>query len=107
LEADVSPDLAKSTLLELVGKDLHQLARAAVERSGIFKRRLIHVGKKCGAIAREADYASISISGLMEALRGTPEVPWFRGFNPQREEEAAIYLLTIKDNQVQMLAPGR
>ena len=28
-------------------------------------------------------------------LTGTPDVPWFKGFNPQREEEAAIYLLTI------------
>ena len=43
-----------------------------MERSGIFKRRLIHVAKKCGAIAKEADFASVSISGLMEALRGTP-----------------------------------
>jgi ATP-dependent helicase Lhr and Lhr-like helicase len=72
LEADVSPSLVASTFASLVGKDLHELARAAVERSGIFKRRLIHVGKKCGAIAKEADYASVSISGLMEALRGTP-----------------------------------
>ncbi len=72
LEADVSPELAKSTLLDLVGKNIDQLARASVERTGIFKRRLIHVGKKCGAIAKNADYASVSISGLVESLRGTP-----------------------------------
>lgn len=41
------------------------------------------------------------------ALRAIPEVPWFKGFNPQREQEAAIYLLTITDNQIQMMAPGR
>ena len=57
---------------DLAGKDIRELARAAVERSGIFKRRLIHVAKKCGAIAKQADFASVSISGLMEALRGTP-----------------------------------
>jgi ATP-dependent helicase Lhr and Lhr-like helicase len=72
LEVDASPALVKTTLEGLPDKDLGELARNAVERSGIFKRRLIHVGKKCGAIAKTADYASISISGLMEALRGTP-----------------------------------
>ncbi len=72
LEVDASPELVRTTFEGLVDKDLGELARVAVERSGIFKRRLIHVGKKCGAIAKEADYASVSISGLMEALRGTP-----------------------------------
>lgn len=72
LEVDASPELVRTTFEGLVDKDLAELARVAVERSGIFKRRLIHVGKKCGAIAKEADYASVSISGLMEALRGTP-----------------------------------
>ena len=72
LEVDASPELVRTTLLGIVDKDLGELARVAVERSGIFKRRLIHAGKKCGAIAKEADYASVSISGLIEALRGTP-----------------------------------
>ena len=72
LEVDTSPRLVETVIRELAGKDMKELARAAVERSGIFKRRLIHVAKKCGAIAKEADFASVSISGLMEALRGTP-----------------------------------
>jgi len=72
LEVDASPALVESLVRDLSGKDVEALARAAVERSGIFKRRLIHVGKKCGAITKEADYASLSMSGLMEALRGTP-----------------------------------
>jgi len=72
LEVDSSPKLVESMIRELAGKDMRAMARAAVERSGIFKRRLIHVGKKCGAITKEADYASLSMSGLMEALRGTP-----------------------------------
>jgi ATP-dependent Lhr-like helicase len=72
LEVESSPRLVETIIRELEGKDMKELARAAVERSGIFKRRLIHVAKKCGAIAKEADFASVSISGLMEALRGTP-----------------------------------
>ena len=38
------------------------------------------------------------------ALRGVPDLPWFQRFNRNREEEAALYLLTIKDGQVQMAA---
>jgi ATP-dependent Lhr-like helicase len=72
IEADVSPATLYSAMEQMQKGDLRALARKAVERSGIFKRRLIHVGKKCGAIAKDADYASVSISGLMEALRDTP-----------------------------------
>ncbi len=72
LEVDSSSRLVETMIRDLAGKSMRELATAAVERSGIFKRRLVHVGKKCGAIAKSADYASVSISGLMEAFRGTP-----------------------------------
>ena len=72
IEAEVSPQSAVSVLEELHGLDLRAATEKAVERSGIFKRRLIHAGKKCGSIAKDADYASVSISGIIEALRDTP-----------------------------------
>ncbi|HZW84520.1 MAG TPA: hypothetical protein VFE91_01280, partial [Nitrososphaerales archaeon] len=72
IEADVSPSVVVSVIQELRDADLKLATEKAVERSGIFKRRLIHAGKKCGAIAKDADYASVSISGLIEALRDTP-----------------------------------
>ncbi|HUI22938.1 MAG TPA: DEAD/DEAH box helicase [Nitrososphaerales archaeon] len=72
IEADVSPQSVISIMEELHGLDLRAATEKAVERSGIFKRRLIHAGKKCGAIAKDADYASVSISGIIEALRDTP-----------------------------------
>jgi ATP-dependent helicase Lhr and Lhr-like helicase len=72
IEADVSPAMVLQAVEELHRLDLHEATEKAVERSGIFKRRLIHAGKKCGAIAKDADYASVSISGIVEALRDTP-----------------------------------
>ncbi|MDG6909251.1 MAG: DEAD/DEAH box helicase [Nitrososphaerota archaeon] len=72
IEADVSPAAAMSVIEELHKLDLRAETEKAVERSGIFKRRLIHAGKKCGAIAKDADYASVSVSGIIEALRDTP-----------------------------------
>jgi ATP-dependent Lhr-like helicase len=72
IEADVSPATVLEVIEELPKLDLRDATVKAVERSGIFKRRLIHAGKKCGAIAKDADYASVSISGIIEALRDTP-----------------------------------
>jgi ATP-dependent helicase Lhr and Lhr-like helicase len=72
IEADVSPQQVLSVIEELHKLDLKAATEKAVERSGIFKRRLIHAGKKCGAIAKDADYASVSIAGIIEALRDTP-----------------------------------
>ena len=72
IEADVSPQSVIEVVGELHGLDLKAATEKAVERSGIFKRRLIHAGKKCGAIAKDADYASVSISGIIEAPRDTP-----------------------------------
>jgi ABC-type branched-subunit amino acid transport system substrate-binding protein len=40
------------------------------------------------------------------ALTNVPDLPWFKGFNPQQEEQAAMYLLTIKDGRVRMQAPA-
>ena len=72
IEADVAPPAVMSVIEELSKMDLKAATEKAVERSGIFKRRLIHAGKKCGAIAKDADYASVSVSGIIEALRDTP-----------------------------------
>jgi len=72
IEADVSPNMVVPILEELHRGDLQLATEKALERSGIFKRRIIDAGKKCGAIAKDADYASVSISGLIEALRDTP-----------------------------------
>jgi ABC-type branched-subunit amino acid transport system substrate-binding protein len=39
------------------------------------------------------------------ALRAFPELPWFQAFNPAREAEEALYILTLKNGQVQMAPP--
>jgi len=39
-------------------------------------------------------------------LSGVPGLPWFRKFNSQREEETALYLLTITDGSVRVVPPS-
>jgi branched-chain amino acid transport system substrate-binding protein len=34
-------------------------------------------------------------------LKNIPDLPWFQGFNPQREEDAALYLLTLTSGGIQ------
>jgi hypothetical protein len=44
------------------------------------------------------------------ALRDVPDVPWFKGFASDRQAELALYILTIKNGQVEMAtsaAPGQ
>jgi ABC-type branched-subunit amino acid transport system substrate-binding protein len=41
---------------------------------------------------------------LLLTTKTSPDLPWFQGFSPNREEEAHFYILTIKDGKVQ-LAP--
>ncbi len=41
------------------------------------------------------------------ALPPAKDLPWFKGFNQERQEEAPLYLLTFNGGQVQMLAVAR
>jgi len=59
-----------------------------------------------GRLARSGGPLSrANLAPKLQSLKAASDLPWFRGFNRQREEEAAIYLLTFQDGRVQMLAP--
>ncbi len=58
-------------LRELPGRDLEALALRSLLKTGVFKRRLLHVARKFGALAKGADLSSVSLSKLMEGFRGT------------------------------------
>ncbi|HXW38034.1 MAG TPA: hypothetical protein VEJ36_09085, partial [Nitrososphaerales archaeon] len=105
MEADVSANTVAKVLKELPDAELRQLAEKSVERSGLFKRRLIHAGKKCGAIAKDADYASVSISGLIEAMRDTPvyEEAMDMVFHDDFDvESASEVLMKIKEGAIRV-----
>jgi branched-chain amino acid transport system substrate-binding protein len=39
-------------------------------------------------------------------LKSVPGLPWFQGFNAQRQEVAALYILTITNQGIQMVPPA-
>ena len=47
-----------------------------------------------------------SLPQQLLALKAVPSLPWFKGFNDQREEEAALYLLTFTNGGIQMVPPA-
>jgi ABC-type branched-subunit amino acid transport system substrate-binding protein len=47
-----------------------------------------------------------SLPQQLLALKSTPNLPWFKGFNAQREEDASLYLLTFTGGGIQMVPPA-
>ncbi|MEM0482388.1 MAG: DEAD/DEAH box helicase [Nitrososphaerota archaeon] len=48
------------------------LLRRAVESSGVFRRRLVHVARKMGVVGKDISLLDVSAQMLVESLRGTP-----------------------------------
>ncbi|MHB9074171.1 MAG: penicillin-binding protein activator [Desulfobaccales bacterium] len=47
-----------------------------------------------------------SLPQQLLALKAVPSLPWFKGFNDQRQEEAALYLLTFANGGIQVVPPA-
>ena len=67
----ITPVTVKEILLELASSDIRSMAEAALVNTGLFKRRMIHVARKFGAISKMADFSSISLSQLTKSFAGT------------------------------------
>lgn len=59
-------------LAALDAREIAELIKSALVKSGSFKRRILHVAKRMGAVDKEADVYSVSMSKLVEAFSGTP-----------------------------------
>lgn len=58
-------------LLNLAKENIKELFVNVLTRTGTFKRRILHVAKKFGAISRDADITSVSLNNMIEAFRDT------------------------------------
>jgi len=56
---------------EMGREGVEDAIRRAVVRTGIFKRRLIHVAQRFGALEKWADLSSISMKKLVQSFEGT------------------------------------
>jgi len=70
LGAASSADVIEA-LHELTGMDVRDVAIEASAKTGLFKRRMIHVARRFGALSRWVDMSSVSISSLSKSFEGT------------------------------------
>ncbi len=70
---DTIPEDAESLLRELAGlkNGIRDIFLSALAKTGTFKRRILHVAKKFGAIAKDADITNVSLGNMIEAFRDT------------------------------------
>ncbi len=64
-------DRVKELLQGLVDIDLKSLIVDAMVKTGLFKRRFLHVAKKFGAVEKDADLSSTDLDSLIDSLRDT------------------------------------
>jgi len=58
-------------LKTLAASDLDSVMREAVTKTGLFKRRLINVARKAGALSKFANFSNITLGRLMKSFEGT------------------------------------
>jgi branched-chain amino acid transport system substrate-binding protein len=60
------------------------------------------------ALEAEPYLSRAELPRKLQSLASLPELPWFRGFSPERQAELALYVLTIRDGQVRpaIASPG-
>jgi len=68
---EVDSRYVASLLRKLVEADLEGTMKDAVTKTGLFKRRLINVARKSGALSKYANFSNITLGRLMKSFEGT------------------------------------
>ncbi|MEM0457002.1 MAG: DEAD/DEAH box helicase [Nitrososphaerota archaeon] len=67
----VYPELVLEALKNLSDGAFGEVLRKAIEGSTLFRRRLVHVARKMSVISKEASILDVSLSKIVEMLKGT------------------------------------
>jgi ATP-dependent Lhr-like helicase len=81
------------------------LTRATV-KTGLFKRRMIHVARRFGALKKWADFSNVSLQRLIQSFEGTPiyEEALKEVFMKDLDLEKLIYVLRkIREGKIKIL----
>jgi ATP-dependent Lhr-like helicase len=68
---EVDAKYIASMLRGLADSKLDSVTEAAIVKTGLFKRRLINVARKSGALSKFANFSNITIGRLMKSFEGT------------------------------------
>ncbi len=81
------------------------LTRATV-KTGLFKRRMIHVARRFGALKKWADFSNVSLQRLIKSFEDTPiyDEALKEVFTKDLDLEKLVYILRkIRDDEIQVL----
>jgi len=67
----VNSEMVREALYELSTMNINDIVISAFVKTGLFKRRMINVGRKFGAVAKGADFSNISLMQLTKSFQGT------------------------------------
>jgi ATP-dependent Lhr-like helicase len=77
--------------------------RRATVKTGLFKRRIIHVGRRFGAIKKWADFSNLSLERLIKTYEGTPiyDEALKEVFTKDLDVEKLVYVLgKIREDEI-------
>ncbi len=69
--AGVDARYVAELLKELAHRNLEKELREAVTKTGLFKRRLINVARKSGALSKYANFSNVTLGRLIKGFEGT------------------------------------
>lgn len=67
----IDSNKVRDVLHELSTMNIDDVTVEAVIKTGLFKRRIIHVARKFGAVSKWADFSNISLRQLIKSFQGT------------------------------------
>jgi ATP-dependent Lhr-like helicase len=76
-------------------------------KTGLFKRRVIHVARRFGALKKWADFSNVSLQKIITSFEGTPiyEEGLKEVFTKDLDAENLVYVLRkIRDGEIQLQA---
>ncbi|MDD1776011.1 MAG: DEAD/DEAH box helicase, partial [Candidatus Methanomethylicus sp.] len=71
LKTTVDPFMVAEVLNSMEPESIEQLTTVSVERTGLFKRRLLHVAKRMGVVEKNAELGDVGLTQLIENLKAT------------------------------------
>ena len=77
----------------------------ATVKTGLFKRRMIHVARRFGALKKWADFSNVSLQRLIKSFEGTPiyEEALKEVFTKDLDLEKLLYVLRkIREGEIQL-----
>ncbi|MHC1567643.1 MAG: DEAD/DEAH box helicase [Candidatus Syntropharchaeia archaeon] len=65
----IDEEEVKEILLSLKEKEIRKIAEESISNTGLYKRRIIHVAKKCGALSKEYDFTKLDVNSFHGVIK--------------------------------------